>query len=121
MKITPYCTRCRERRPRRAARERTAKTKGARKTVRPWVRIKLSSVPLYAVGNIGYLDAHGLQLVADAVGFGEILGLLSVAAGKAECLDLGILLAGLGNYGEGSGGCGLGLCVGLALYGCHLK
>ena len=56
--------------------------------------------PLCAVGDIGDFDALSLQLIADAVGLGEVFGLLCLGACFEKRLDLCILLAGLGDDGE---------------------
>ena len=59
------------------------------------------------MGDVGDFDAGSLQLVADAVGLGEILGLLGVLTGHDLGLHRSIALAALGHDGELSGGDGL--------------
>ena len=58
------------------------------------------------MGDVGQLDPGGLQLVADAVGLGEVLLLLRILAGADLRFDLGIGLAALGDNRKlaGNGG-----------------
>ena len=58
------------------------------------------ALPLRAVRHIGHLDALCLQLVADAVGLGEVLRLLGVCALTDQRLDGLVRRAVLGDDGE---------------------
>ena len=64
----------------------------------------LHPLPFGAVGDVSELDALGLQLIADAVGLGKILGLLGIGPGADQRLHSGIGLAGLADDGELTGG-----------------
>ena len=47
------------------------------------------------MGDVGKLNAGGLELIADAVGLGVVLGLLRVLTRLDLGLDLGVGLTGL--------------------------
>ena len=69
----------------------------------PFPFCSLDALPLCAACNVSDFHVHCLQLIADAVSLGEILGLLGIGALTDQCLDLGVLLAILADDGKACG------------------
>ena len=72
------------------------------------IQKNLNALPAGAVLGVHDLDALSLQLIADAVGLREVLGLLGLVALHHQRVDGGIALAGDGVAAFGLGGLGLG-------------
>ena len=73
------------------------------------------TLPLRALGRVHDLDAFGLELVADAVGFRPVLGLLGLGSGLDDGVDLRIALALDDDLAHGLDRGGLLLLQGLRL------
>ena len=73
------------------------------------IQKNLNALPVGAVLGVHDLDALSLQLIADAVGLREVLGLLGLVALHDQRVNGGIALAGDGVAAFGLGGLGLGI------------
>ena len=73
------------------------------------IQKNLNALPAGTVLGVHDLDALSLQLIADAVGLREVLGLLGLVALHDQRVDGGIALAGDGGAAFGLGGLGLGI------------
>ena len=71
----------------------------------------LHALPHRAAGHVSHLNALLLQLVADTVSLGKVLGLLGLTSGQDQSVDGSIALAGHSVASGGLSGLGLGLLL----------